>query len=138
MRIKGKDEFEQSTDIVPEQILVDEFTNLKILIKEPAETFYNLHLTDTRKAKTFVIGITHNDTNSSYPEGTQAMRESGTILIQKFSANGKTPLPRVKIVRGLLDENGEELIDAERTMPKWFHPKTISNHFDGQPIIFEE
>ncbi|MHC5748119.1 MAG: hypothetical protein ACYTXT_40985 [Nostoc sp.] len=32
-----------------------------------------------------MTGITHNDTNSSYPEGTQAMREAGTILIQKFT-----------------------------------------------------
>ncbi|WP_334852404.1 hypothetical protein [Nostoc sp.] len=107
------------------------------MIGEPAEKFYKLHLTDTRKAKVYVTGITHNDMNSSYLEGTQAMREAGTILIQKFSANGKTPLSRVKIVRGLLDDNEEEYLDAERTLPSWFNPESIYNHFNGQPIEFD-
>lgn len=137
LRIKGKNDLEQSAHITPEQVLIDEYTNLKSLIGEPAEKFYKLHLTDTRKAKVYVTGITHNDTNSSYPEGTQAMREAGTILIQKFSANGKTPLPRVKIVRGLLDDNGEELNDAERTLPSWFNPESIYNHFNGKLIDFD-
>lgn len=137
LRIKGKNDHEQSVTITPEQVLIDEYTNLKSLIGESAEKFYKLHLTDTRKAKVYVTGITHNDTNSSYPEGTQAMREAGTILIQKFSANGKTPLSRVKIVRGLLDDNGEELKDAERTLPSWFNPESIYNHFNGQPISFD-
>ncbi|MBD2247263.1 hypothetical protein [Nostoc sp. FACHB-888] len=65
------------------------------------------------------------------------MTEVGTILIQKFSANGKTPLSRVKIVRGLLDDNGEELKEAERTLPNWFNPESIYNHFNGQPIYFD-
>ena len=137
LRIKGKNDLEQSATITPEQVLIDEYTNLKSLIGEPAEKFYKLHLTDTRKAKVHVTGITHNDTNSSYPEGTQAMREAGTILIQKFSANGKTPLSRVKIVRGLLDDNGEELKEAERTLPSWFNPEDIYNHFNGKPINFD-
>ncbi|MBD2254965.1 hypothetical protein [Nostoc parmelioides] len=94
-------------------------------------------MTDTRKAKVYVTGITHNDTTSCYPEGTQAMREAGTILIQKFSANGKTPLSRVKIVRGLLDDNGQKLKEAERTLPSWFNPEDICNHFNGKPINFD-
>lgn len=65
------------------------------------------------------------------------MREAGTILIQKFSANGKTPLPRVKIVRGLLDDNGEELKEAERILPSWFNPEDIYNHFNSKPISFD-
>ncbi|MBW4635460.1 MAG: hypothetical protein KME30_27285 [Iphinoe sp. HA4291-MV1] len=139
LRIKGKNDLEQPALITPEQVLIDEYTNLKGLdaTKDSAEKFYKMHLTDTRKAKSHVIGITHNDTNASYPEGTQATREAGTILIQKFSANGKTPLPRVKIVRGLLDDNGEELKDAERTLPKWFNPEDIYNHFNGKPIVFD-
>lgn len=137
LRIKGKNDLEQPATITPEQVLIDEYTNLKSLIGEPAEKFYKLHLTDTRKAKVYVTGITHNDTNSSYPEGTQAMREAGTILIQKFSANGKTPLSRVKIVRGLLDDNGEEYLEAERTLPSWFNPEDIYNHILGKPISFD-
>ena len=137
LRIKGKNDLEQPATITPEQVLIDEYTNLKSLIGEPAEKFYKLHLTDTRKAKVYVTGITHNDTNSSYPEGTQAMREAGTILIQKFSANGKTPLSRVKIIRGLLDDNGEEYLEAERTLPSWFNPEDIYNHFNGKPISFD-
>jgi hypothetical protein len=65
------------------------------------------------------------------------MREAGTILIQKFSANGKTPLSRVKIVRGLLDDNGEEYLDAQRTLPSWFNPEDIYNLFNGKPINFD-
>jgi hypothetical protein len=137
LRIKGKNDLEQSAHITPEQVLIDEYTNLKSLIGEAAEKFYKLHLTDTRKAKVYVTGITHNDTNSSYPEKTQAMREAGTILIQKFSANGKTPLSRVKIVRGLLNDNGEEDLDAERTLPSWFNAEDIYKHFNGKPIDFD-
>lgn len=137
LRIKGKNELEQPTQVQPEQVLVDEYTNLKTLIGEPAEKFYKLHLTDTRKAKVHVIGITHNDTNASYPENTQAMREAGTILIQKFSANGRSPLNRVKVVRGLLSDAGDELADAERTLPDWFNPKSIYSHFNGSPLSFE-
>ena len=65
------------------------------------------------------------------------MREAGTILVQKFSANGKTPLSRVKIVRGLLDDNGEELNSAERTLPSWLNPESIYNHILGKPISFD-
>lgn len=119
---------------VGEQVLVDEYTNLKNLIGEPAETFYNLHTSDTRKALVQVIGVTHNDTNAAYPEGSEATRKAGTILIQKFSANGKSPLSRVKITRGLFDDDGNELLEAERTLPEWFNPESLWNHFNGSPI----
>ena len=136
LRISGKNEQEQPANITPEQIVIDEYTELKSEVGEPAEKFYKRHLKDTRKAKSYVIGVTHNDTNSSYPEGTQAQRESGTILIQAFSANGRAPLPRVKVVRGLLDEFGNEQPDFEATIPSWFMPETIYKHFNGSPIQF--
>ncbi|MFM6724149.1 MAG: hypothetical protein ACKPJF_06825, partial [Dolichospermum sp.] len=70
------------------QVIVDEFTNLRGLIGELADTWFKLSLTDTRKAKCYLLGITHNDTNSSFAEGTKDTRKAGMILIQKFSANG--------------------------------------------------
>ncbi len=72
-----------------EQIIVDEFTNLKSLIGNTAVNFFKMSLTDTRKAKTFLLGITHNTTNESFPDGTAAARKAGSILIEKFSANGE-------------------------------------------------
>lgn len=136
LRIEGKNEREEKADIAPEQIIVDEYTALKSEVGEPSERFYRRHLKDTRKAQSYVIGVTHNDTNSSYPEGTKEQRESGTILIQKFSANGKTPLARVKVVRGLFDETGNELLEHEGTIPEWFNPHRIYEHFNGKPIKF--
>lgn len=136
LRIEGKNEVGQKADITPEQIVVDEYTSLKSEVGEPSDRFYRRHLKDTRKAKSYVIGVTHNDTNASYPEGTKEQRESGTILIQKFSANGKTPLPRVKVIRGLFDEAGNELLEFEGTIPDWFTPHRIHKHFNGKPIEF--
>jgi hypothetical protein len=60
------------------------------------------------------------------------------ILIQKFSANGETPLPRIAIRHGLVDVNGNNLDDVEKTLPSWFHPEKIYQHFNGNPINFEE
>jgi hypothetical protein len=120
------------------QIVVDEFTNLRGLIGELADTWFKLSLTDTRKAKCYLLGITHNDTNSSFAEGTKDTRKAGMILIQKFSANGETPLPRVIIRYGLVDTNGNSLEDVEKTLPAWFHPQKIHEHFNGKPINFEE
>lgn len=136
LRIEGKNELEEKVTIKPEQILVDEYTALKSEVGEPSEKFYRRHLKDTRKAQSYVIGVTHNDTNSSYPDGTKEQRDSGTILIQKFSANGKTPLARVKVVRGLFDEGGNELLEHEGTIPDWFTPHRIHEHFNGKPIAF--
>jgi hypothetical protein len=138
LRIEGKNELEKPAKITPEQIIIDEYTALKSEVGEPADRFYRRHLKDTRKAQAYVIGVTHNDTNSSYPEGTKEQREAGTILIQKFSSNGKFPLPRIKIVRGLFDDSGNELLDFEASFPNWFRPETIHNHFNGKPIKFDE
>ena len=119
------------------QVIVDEFTNLRGLIGELADTWFKLSLTDTRKAKCFLLGITHNDTNSSFAEGTKDTRKAGMILIQKFSANGETPLPRIVVKYGLVDVNGNSLEDVEKTLPAWFHPQKIHDHFNGKPIDFD-
>ena len=120
------------------QIIVDEFTNLRGLVGDIADSFFKLSLTDTRKAKCYLLGITHNDTNSSFAEGTKDTRKAGMILIQKFSANGETPLPRICIKHGLVDAAGNNLEDVERTLPAWLHPAKIHDHFNGKTINFEE
>ena len=118
------------------QVIVDEFTNLRGLIGELADKWFKLSLTDTRKAKCFLLGITHNDTNSSFAEGTKDTRKAGMILVQKFSANGETPLQRVVIKYGLVDADGNNLEDVEKTLPEWFNPHTIHEHFNGKLIEF--
>lgn len=119
-----------------QQLIIDEFTNLKKIpsCKEAAMTFFSMHLTDTRKAKEFFIGINHYFTNESTVEGTFEARKAGTIQIKKFSANGETPLSRVQIVHGLVDNNGNELEEVEGTLPNWFEAVQIYNHFNGKPI----
>ncbi|MFM5887431.1 MAG: hypothetical protein ACKOQS_03930, partial [Dolichospermum sp.] len=119
------------------QVIVDEFTNLRGLIGELADTWFKLSLTDTRKAKCYLLGITHNDTNSSFAEGTKDTRKAGMILIQKFSANGETPLPRIVVKYGLVDDAGNNLEDVEKTLPAWFHPQKIHDHFNGKPLDFD-
>ena len=54
------------------------------------------------------------------------------ILVQKFSANGETPLQRVVIKYGLVDADGYNLEDVEKTLPVWFNPHTIYDHFNVQ------
>lgn len=120
-----------------QQVIVDEFTNLKSLCGESAIAFFKMSLTDTRKAKEYLLGITHNATNESFPDGTAAARKSGTILLEKFSANGETPLPRVVVRYGLVDDQGNSLEDEERTLPSWFHPEKIYQHFNGKLIDFD-
>lgn len=119
------------------QVIVDEFTNLRNLIGDTADTFFKLSLTDTRKGKCYLLGVTHNDTNSSFAEGTKDTRKAGMTLIQKFSANGETPLPRVVVRYGLVDQAGNNLENVERTLPSWFHPAKIYDHFNGKPLDFE-
>jgi hypothetical protein len=58
------------------------------------------------------------------------------ILIQKFSANGETPLPRVVVKHGLVDADGNNLEDVEKSLPGWLHPEKIYNHFNNKPIEF--
>ena len=120
------------------QVIVDEFTNLRGIVGDLADTWFKFSLTDPRKAKCFVLGITHNDTNSTFPEGTKDTRKAGMILIQKFSANGETPLPRIVVRYGLVDSLGNSLEDVEKSLPSWFHPQKIHDHFNGKPIIFED
>ena len=121
-----------------QQIIIDEFTNLKKIdsCKDAAMKFFSMHLTDTRKAKEYFIGVNHYFTNESTVEGTFEARKSGTIQLKKFSANGETPLSRVQIVHGLVDENGNELEEVERTLPNWLEANKIYQHFNGKPIDF--
>jgi hypothetical protein len=119
-----------------QQVIVDEFTNLKSLCGHSAIAFFKMSLTDTRKAKEYLLGITHNATNESFPDGTAAARKAGTILLEKFSANGETPLSRVVVRCGLVDEHGNNLEDEERSLPDWFHPLRIYGHFNNKPIEF--
>ncbi|MCC2695330.1 hypothetical protein [Nodularia sp. LEGE 04288] len=121
-----------------QQVIVDEFTNLKSLCGESAIAFFKMSLTDTRKAKEYLLGITHNATNESFPDGTASARKAGTILLEKFSANGETPLSRVVVRYGLVDENGNNLEDVEHSLPSWMHPERIYQHFNGKPINFED
>jgi hypothetical protein len=121
-----------------QQVICDEFTNLKSLCGDTAIAFFKMSLTDTRKAKEYLLGITHNATNESFPDGTASARKAGTVLLEKFSANGETPLSRVVVRYGLVDENGNNLEDEERTLPSWMHPEKIYQHFNGKPINFDD
>ena len=103
------------------QVIVDEFTALRELVGEISDIWFKLSCTDTRKGQVQVIGITHNTTNESFPAGTVGTRKAGTILLEKFSANNETPLPRVMIRWGLTDSKGNPLEDEERTWPSWFN-----------------
>lgn len=119
------------------QMVCDEFTVLRDLVGEICNTWFKLSLSDTRKARTYIIGVTHNTTNDSFPPGTAGFRKAGSILIEKFSANGETPLPRVVIRYGFTDPQGNPLEDYERTLPKWFTPNSINAHFNGNLISFD-
>lgn len=118
------------------QIIVDEFTNLRGLLGDTVDKFFKLSLSDTRKAQSYLLGITHNITNSSFAAGTNDTRKAGMIVVEKFSANGETPLPRVVVRYGLVDGDGNNLEDVEKTLPAWFHPQKIYDHFNSKPIIF--
>ena len=119
------------------QTVVDEFTHLRTLTGDIADTIFKLHLSDCRKAKNLFCGVTHQDTNESFAPGSAAMRKAGMILLQKFSKDGEKPLDRVVIRYGLNDPNGNELEDIEKTLPTWFYPQKIHDHFNGKPIDFE-
>lgn len=121
-----------------EQFLLDEFTHLKDIDKETVQRFIKSTFSDTRKAKERFIGVTHLGTNEAFGEGTDAMRKAGSILIEKFSADGDKPLSRVVIKHGLVDADGNKLKDVEYTLPKWFEANKIYQHFNGKPINFDE
>ncbi|MFK0735707.1 MAG: hypothetical protein ACIWVG_32020 [Gloeotrichia echinulata HAB0833] len=121
----------------PEQFLLDEFTQLAKLDKESVERFVASTFSDTRKAKEYFIGVTHNLTNAAFGDGTAEMRK-GAFYLQKFTLDNKKPLPRILIKTGLKDDLGNNLEDVEKTLPAWFRAETIFSHFNGKPINFED
>ncbi|BAY67102.1 hypothetical protein NIES22_72650 (plasmid) [Calothrix brevissima NIES-22] len=119
-----------------EQFLLDEFTHLRDIDEETITKFIKSTFSDTRKAKERFIGVTHLGTNAAFGDGTAAMRKAGSILIEKFTADGEKPLSRVVIKHGLVDSQGNKLEDVEHTLPTWFEALTIYNHFHNKPIEF--
>jgi len=122
-----------------EQFILDEFTQLAKISKEAKELiplFVTSTYSDTRKAKELFIGVTHSFTNASFGDGVFELRQRGW-LIEKFSVNGETPIPRVVIRTGLKDLNGNNLEDVEKTLPSWFRPELIHGHFNDSPISFD-
>lgn len=114
----------------PTQTIVDEFTNLRDIknvenIKEEAELWFNMALSDPRKALDFVLIITHKDTNGAWGDKNADTRNANTILIEKYSRDGDNPLPNVTIRRGLRDSNGKPLIDIDQKIPHWFLPQEL-------------
>lgn len=119
------------------QVLVDEFTHLPKLVGESASKFIEIGLSDTRKAGCQLLLISHNLTNNSFGNGTKEYRTNGTICLKKYSNDGSKPLPRITVLWGLLDQDGNDLKDAERTLPSWFQPGMIYDHLSGnKPINF--
>ena len=122
-----------------EQFILDEFTQLAKISKEARELiplFVTSTYSDTRKAKELFIGVTHSFTNASFGDGVFELRQRGW-LIEKFSVNGETPIPRVVIRTGLKDMKGNNLEDVEKTLPSWFRPELIHGHFNDSPISFD-
>jgi hypothetical protein len=37
-----------------------------------------------------------------------------------------------------VDEQGNNLDDVEKTLPDWFRPEKIYQHFNGKPLNFED
>ena len=123
----------------PEQFILDEFTQLAKLPggREIVERFITSTFSDTRKAKEYFIGVTHNLTNSTFGEGSASMRK-GAFYLQKFTLDNIKPLPRIVVKSGLKDEDGNNLDDVEKTLPSWFEANTIWSHFVGElPIEFD-
>ncbi|MBD2364772.1 ATP-binding protein [Anabaena minutissima FACHB-250] len=120
-----------------EQFLLDEFTHLRDIDEETVTKFIKSTFSDTRKAKERFIGVTHLGTNAAFGEGTAAMRKAGSILIEKFTADGEKPLSRVVVKHGLVDAQGNKLEDVEHTLPAWLEAFTVHKHFNGKPIDFD-
>jgi hypothetical protein len=121
-----------------EQFLLDEFTHLRDFDEETVAKFIKSTFSDTRKAKERFIGVTHLGTNAAFGEGTAAMRKAGSILIEKFTADGEKPLSRVVVKHGLVDAQGNKLEDVEHTLPSWFEAFQIYGHFHGKAINLDE
>ena len=119
------------------QVIVDEFTHLPKLVGDVANRFIELALSDTRKAGCQVLLISHNLTNNSFGNGTKDYRTNGTIAVKKYSNDGEKPLDRITVLWGLVDHNGNDLKDAERTLPQWFQPQIVFDHLhNNKPINF--
>lgn len=121
-----------------EQFLLDEFTHLRDIADITVGKFVKSTFSDTRKAKERFIGVTHLGTNEAFGERTAAMRKAGSILIEKFTADGEKPLARVMVKHGLVDSQGNKLEDVEHTLPSWFEAFTIYQHFHGKPLNLED
>ncbi|NJM21218.1 MAG: ATP-binding protein [Richelia sp. SM1_7_0] len=120
-----------------EQFILDEFTQLAKISSEAKQLvsrFVTSTYSDTRKAQELFIGVTHSFTNASFGDGVFELRQRGW-LIEKFSVNGETPIPRVVIRTGMKDSEGNNLENVEKTLPDWFRPEIISNHLNGTKLI---
>jgi hypothetical protein len=131
MRIQAKLPDNQS-----EQFIIDEFTQLAKIDKESVERFVSSTFSDTRKAKEYFIGVTHNLTNAAFGDGTAEMRK-GAFYLQKFTLDNRKPLPRIVIKTGLKDDQGNNLSDIDKTLPPWFEALKIYGHFNSKPIDFD-
>lgn len=120
------------------QTIIDEFTNYRRIVGDLVDSWFSVSLTDPRKGLDFVLGITHNDTNATFAPNTKDTRVAGMILLKKFSADGRVPLSRIVIRYGLVDADGNNLEDVEKTLPEWLRPEKIYGHFNGKPIKFNE
>jgi hypothetical protein len=131
----------RSEDDTPTQSLVDEYTNLSDAeaCKESAGKFVKHSLSDIRKAAEYWVFIAHffTATATGKSEGTHKARVNQTIQIEKYSADGETPLSNAT-VNGLVDSKGKLIENMEVTIPGWLRPESIFRHFNGQPIQIED
>lgn len=106
---------------IVEQLIIDEFTNLKSdpETRDAAEAFFRALLTDTRKAGIRAILISHATTNSCFPAGTLDQRKAASLCIEKFSVDGSKPTNRIQLVWGFVDKNGTPIEKCDRTIPNW-------------------
>ena len=118
------------------QVLVDEFTHLHKSLGETCQSFIDKAFTDTRKAGCQLLLITHTLTNNTFGAGTAETRKQGSICLRRYSANGKTPLPRVSLVWGAKAANGDALENVDYTLPSWFRPELVKAHLDGKLLDF--
>lgn len=107
------------------QFIVDEMTQLSIQpeLKDAAEAFIRHSMSDPRKAKDVPIFLAHGFTNAATGNavGFKDIREKGTYMIERFSADGDIPKPEAKLQRGV-----DNVIDV--VIPSWFTPEKISQY----------
>jgi hypothetical protein len=130
----------RTEDDIPTQSLADEFTNLSDApeCKESAGRFVKHSLSDIRKASEYWVFIAHyfTATATGKADGTHKARVNQTIQIEKYSADGETPLSNAT-VNGLVDEKGKLIENMEMTIPSWLRPETIWKHFNEKAINFD-